>query len=244
MKSPVLMLALAAALSAPIAAVAAGHDETSKAAFAATTLNLTAFGEARIAPDMATINIGVQTEAPTAQEAMRLNAERMNQVTAALRRQGIAARDIQTSGLNLNPQTVYAENTPPRVTGYQASNQVTVTVNDLARLGQAVDAVVAAGSNTINGVSFGLKAPAVAENAARQDAVRAVQARAALYAQAAGHRVRRLVNLSEVSSFTNTPPPMPMFRMAAGQAADASTSVSPGELRVRVDVTATYELER
>jgi uncharacterized protein YggE len=81
----------------------------------------------------------------------------MNRVVAALRAQGVAERDIQTSSINLNPQMQYRENQSPVVTGYEASNQVTVTVNDLARLGPTVDAVVAAGSNQINGISFGLK---------------------------------------------------------------------------------------
>lgn len=242
MKPSVALLAVAA-LIAPAAARAQAQAE-SAAVFAATTLNLAAYGEARVAPDMATVTAGVTTEAATAQEAMRLNAQRMNQVTAALRRQGIAERDIQTSGLNLQPQQVFGEGQPPRVTGYQALNTVTVTVNDLARLGPAVDAVVQAGSNTINGVSFGLRNPTAAENEARQAAVRALRAKAELYAQATGHRLQRLVSLSEGTSYSSPPPPMPYARMVAAEAADMKTSVSPGELRVRVDVTGMYELGR
>lgn len=240
----------AAAVTLPFAAAAQGRAPAQgspivlDAAFATTTVNLSSFGEMRITPDQATINLGVSSRAATAQEAMRLNNTAMNQVVAALRRQGIAEREIQTSGLNLSPQTVYRETEAPRVTGYEASNQVTVTVNDLAKLGPTVDAVVASGSNQINGISFGLKNPEAAENAARQDAVRSLKAKADLYAAATGHRVRRLVAINEGSSFSNTPPPMPMYRMAATQAADASTPVAAGELRVRVDVSATYELER
>ena len=237
-------LAFAAALAASAPAFAQSQPAPD-AMFAATTLNLAAYGETRIAPDQATINLGVSSRAATAQEAMRLNNIAMNQVVAALRRQGVAERDIQTSGLSLNPQMIYKENETPRVTGYEASNQVTVTVNDLARLGPTVDAVVAAGSNQINGISFGLRDPKAAENAARQDAVRNLRAKADLYAQATGHRVRRLVSLSEGTSFSNPPPPMPMMRMAAmGAVASDSASVSPGELKVRVDVSAIYELER
>lgn len=243
MKSSSAALAIAALLATPLAAQAQVQPEAA-AVFAATTLNLAAYGEARVAPDMATISTGVTTEAASAQEAMRANAQKMNQVVAALRRLGVAERDIQTSGLNLQPQQVYGEGQPPRVTGYQASNTVTVTVNDLARLGSIVDAVVQSGSNTINGVSFGLKDPTRAENEARQAAVRALRAKAELYSQATGLRLQRLVNLSEGTSYSSPPPPMPYARMASMEAADMKTSVSPGELRVRVDVTGVYELSR
>lgn len=242
MKPSLAALVLAAALALP-AASALAQSAPGDAVFAATTLSLSAYGESNVAPDMATIAFGVTTEAATAQAAMRDNAARMTQVVAALRRQGIAERDIQTSGLTLNPQYRYEDNQPPRLTGYQAVNQVTVTVNDLARLGPSVDAVVEAGSNQISGIGFGLKDPTAAENDARRAAVRALQAKAALYGEATGHRIKRLVSLTEGGGYS-APPPIPMARMMMAESADAKTSVSPGELRVRVDITGTYELER
>jgi hypothetical protein len=242
MKPVLFALALAAA---SLPGLAAAQPAAADAAFRATTLNVSAYGEAQVAPDQAVINLGVTSRAATAQEAMRLNNLAMNQVVAALRRQAIEERHIQTSGLNLNPQMVYRENQAPHVTGYEAANQVTVTVNDLARLGPTVDAVVGAGSNQINGVSFGLRDPKAAEDQARQAAVRALRAKADLYAQATGHRVQRLVSLNEGTSFSSPPPPRPYARMMAADAAvGQAASVSPGELKVRVDVTATYELER
>ena len=206
----------------------------------ATTLNLSAYGEVKAAPDQATVSMGVQTEASSAAKAMADNARRMSEVTAALRRAGIDGKDIQTSGLNLNPQYAYEQNLPPRLTGYQASNQVTVTVYDLARLGQTLDAVVSVGANQINGVSFGLKDPQAAEDSARLKAVKALQAKAQLYAGAAGYRVGRLVNLSEGGGYA---PPRPMAMMAM-RAEAKSTPVEPGELSVRIDVSGLYELAR
>lgn len=238
----VMSLALAAVLAAPPVA-AQTPPPAADAMFRTTTLNLQAYGETRVAPDMATINLGVTTEAPTAQAAMQANAERMTRVVAALRRGGVAEKDIQTSGLNLSPQYVYVQNEQPKLTGYQASNQVTVRVHDLARLGAAVDAVVGAGANQVNSISFGLDDPTAAENAARQEAVRALQAKADLYARATGHRVGRLVSLSEGGGYSPVPPPMPVAMMRMEKAAD-STPVSPGELRVRIDVTGLYELTR
>ncbi|HYF22199.1 MAG TPA: SIMPL domain-containing protein [Caulobacteraceae bacterium] len=208
------------------------------------TLNLSAYGETRVAPDMAMINLGVVTEATTAAEAMRQNRERMVQVIAALKKQGIAEKDVQTSGLNLSPQYTYRENLPPELRGYQASNQVTVRVFDLARLGQAVDAVVSAGSNQVNGISFGLKDPQTAENAARLAAVKNLQAKAQLYASATGMRVKSLRTLSEGGGFMVAPPPVAYKVESAMADAGASTPVAAGELTLRVDVTAVYELEK
>ncbi len=238
-----LALLLATAAVAP-AAVAQTPPAGAASMFNATTLNLTAYGETRVAPDKATINLGVVTEAPTAAGALSANGERMNSVIAALRKAGIAEKDIQTSGLNLSPQYDYVQNEPPRLRGYQASNQVTVTVNDLARLGGAVDATVKAGANQVNGISFGLQDPTAAENAARHEAVKALGAKAALYGQATGHRISRLVSLSEGGGYS-VPPPMPMVQYARMEKADASgTAISGGELSVRIDVTALYEMTR
>ena len=215
------------------------------AMFQATTLNLSAYGEVRTAPDMATISLGVMTEAKTAVEAMRQNATRMTEVVASLRRSGIAEKDIQTSNLNLSAQYRYEENKPPQLTGYQASNTVTIRVLDLNKIGAALDAVVSVGANQINGISFGLKDPEATENAARQKAVQALTAKASLYAGATGHRVGRLVTLSEGGGYS-VPPPMPMAMMARGGFAkdEASTPVSGGEIVVRIDINGLYELNR
>ncbi|MBL8769943.1 MAG: SIMPL domain-containing protein [Phenylobacterium sp.] len=243
MRAAGLSLALLTSTAAS-AALAQAAPPAADTMFRATTLNLAAYGEARVAPDMAVISLGVMTEGRTAAEAMSANAQRMTAVMASLRRAGLADRDIQTSNLNLSPQYRYQENQPPQLIGYQVSNQVTITVNDLKRLGPAVDASVAAGANQVNGISFGLKDPTAAENVAREAAVKALQAKADLYARATGHRVSRLVSLSEGGGFT-PPPPMPMERFAmAAQAKDAGTPVAGGELRVRIDVSGLYELAR
>jgi uncharacterized protein YggE len=232
-------IALVAALLTGAAAAPAFAD-TADAAFRATTLNLSASGESKVTPDLATITLGVQTDGPTAAQALSANAAQMTKVVAALKKAGIAERDIQTSTLNVNPQYVYVENKPPRLNGYQASNQVTIQVRDLARLGQTVDATVNAGATNVGGISFGLQDPQVAEDAARLDAVKALQAKADLYARATGYRIVRLVSLGEGGGYTPAPP-MPMYAMAKREMADSSP-VSAGELKVRVDVSATYEL--
>jgi uncharacterized protein YggE len=237
-----LGLLLATAAAAP-AALAQTPPPSAESMFQATTLNLSAHGETRIAPDMATINLGVVTEAPTAAAALSANSAKMAAAMTALKKAGIAEKDIQTSGLNLNAQYDYVQNEPPKLRGYQASNQVTVTVNDLARLGAAVDATVKAGANSLNGINFGLKDPTSAENAARLAAVKALQAKAALYAKATGYSLGRLVTLSEGGGYT-PPPPMPVMAYARMEKAMDSVPVSAGEMKVRIDITGLYEITR
>jgi len=239
------LLASAALAGALLTAVALpAHAQSAQdAAFRATTFNLSAFGETKVVPDLATISLGVQTDAPTAALALSNNAVQMNKVIAALKKAGIAERDIQTSGLNVNPQYVYEQNQPPKLNGYQASNQVTIQVRDLSRLGQTVDATVNAGATTVGGISFGLQNPQAAEDAARLEAVKAVQAKADLYARATGYKVVRLVSLGEGGGYSPVPPPMPMYAMAKREMADSSP-VSAGELKVRIDVSAVYELTK
>lgn len=247
MRASALGLSLAAAAVVPAALAQTATTPAMPAAdsmFRATTLNLSATGEVDVAPDMATISLGVQSEAPTAQAAMQANAQQMSQVMAALRRAGIAERDIQTSNLNLSAQYDYQQNESPKLRGYQASNQVTIKVRDLSRVGAAVDATVSAGANQVNSISFGLNDSSAAENAARQAAVRDLQAKAALYAQATGHRVGRLVTLSEGTSYSAPQPPMPYMAMARSESMKDSTPVSGGEMTVRVDISGLYELTR
>ena len=251
MKSPLRALMLGPTLAAfAVAAPALAQSQPDggapivvQAVVDRPALTLAAHGEVKVQPDMATVQFGVVTEAPTAQQAMADNARRMEQVTAALRAAGVEARHIQTSGLNLSAQYDYPQNGPARLRGYQATNRVSVRVEDLERTGRIVDAVVAAGVNQIDGVSFGLKDPTAAENEARRLAVRALQDKAALYAQALGVPLGGVRALTEGGGYQPRPP-MPMYARVEIQAADASTSVSPGELTVRIDVTGVYDLGR
>ncbi|HSM10325.1 MAG TPA: SIMPL domain-containing protein [Lysobacter sp.] len=205
-----------------------------------TLLSVSAEAEARRVPDIARLSTGVVTQAADANAAMRANAEQMNQVIAAIRRAGVAERDIQTGGINLHPQYRHAENQPPTITGYQASNTVNITVRDLARLGATLDALVAAGANQINGPSFDVDDKESAYDEARRAAVEKARKRASMYAKTLGMRVRRIVSISEGG---NLGPPMPMMAMARMEKS-SDTPISPGEnaLSVRLDVV--FELEQ
>ncbi|MGB3626467.1 MAG: SIMPL domain-containing protein [Henriciella sp.] len=208
-----------------------------------TTLSISASGEVSRTPDIATITAGVQTEAETASEAMSQNAARMDGVYAALRSAGVAERDMQTSNLSLQPRYNYSnrDGSPPKVTGYTASNQLNVKVRDLDNLGETMDAIVAQGGNTISGLQFGLDDPSEARDEARREAIQKAVERASLYAEATGYRVARIVTISENASGGNMPMPMMAVR---NESADASTQVSSGEVGYSVDVNVTFELRK
>ena len=206
----------------------------------ATTLSLSVEGDSTATPDMATVSFGVQTHAATAADALKANNTRMNAVMAALKAAGIAARDIQTSSLSLNPQYTYGSNVPPTLTGYQASDEVTVRVNDLSQTGPVIDQVVKAGVNQIEQVTFGLKDSNAALDQARQSAIATLGQRANLYAAATGLHVIRLVSVEE-GQHQSVVPPRPMM-MAGYAKSEAATPISEGELHLSVTVSATYEL--
>ncbi len=206
-----------------------------------TLLSVSAQAEAKRVPDVATISAGVVTQASDANAAMRANAEQMDKVMAAIRAAGIAERDIQTTGISVNPEYRYAENQPPTITGYQASNTVSLKVREVARLGKVLDALVASGANQVNGPSFEIDQPEAAYDEARRAALDKAQARAAMYAKTLGMRVRRIVSISEGGGFQ---PPMPIMAMRMEKAQAADTAVSPGESTLGASLDVVFELGR
>jgi uncharacterized protein len=207
----------------------------------ATLVSVSAHGEASRAPDIATLSAGVVTQAADAQAATRANAAQMEQVMAAIRRAGIAERDIQTSGVSVHPQYRHVRDAEPAISGYQASNTVSIKVRDIARVGQVMDALVASGANQVHGPGFDIDDRDAVQDEARRAALEKAQARAAMYAQALGLRVRRIVSISEGGGMG---PPVPMMAMARAEAADSGTPIAPGENRLGVHLDVVFELGR
>jgi uncharacterized protein YggE len=206
-----------------------------------TRLDIVAEGEVSRTPDIATISAGVVTQAGTAGKAMADNAARMAAAVAALRKAGVADRDIQTSSISLNPQYRYADNQPPVLTGYQASNQVSIRFRDVRRAGAILDTLVAQGANQINGPSLSVDKPEAALDEARTAAIAKARTRADLYARAAGLSVKRILSISEGNEAT-PPRPMPIMAMARSKEA-ADTSIEAGEQRLSVSVSVSFELQ-
>jgi uncharacterized protein YggE len=201
---------------------------------------ITVTGEGRVdaAPDMATVSLGVVTEGTTAAEAMAANSIQLAAVLEQLKMGGIEDRDIQTSGLSLNPNWQQTEADPtPRIMGYQASNMLTVRVRKLDQLGAVLDKNISDGANSFNGLSFGLSDPEPAMNEARRRAVADAQGRARLLTQAAGLTLGPVVSISEGGGFGG---PQPMYRMDA--AAASPVPVAAGEVSTTASVTMVFEL--
>ena len=208
----------------------------------ATILDVSAQGRVTRVPDLATIRAGVVTQGSTAAAALSDNAARMARVVAALKGAGIADRDLSTAAVSLAPQYRYADNQPPVITGYQASNSVSVRFHDVSRSGKALDTLVAQGANQIDGPTLSLGNPDAALDAARADAVKRARARAELYAQAAGMRVDRLVSIAEAGEDAGSQPQPPvMYRMRA-EAAAPPTQVLPGETTVSANLSVRFLL--
>jgi uncharacterized protein len=230
---------------APTAVLAQGATDPTPASFATgdgTLLQVSAQADATRAPDVASISAGVVTQAADANAAMRDNATRMDKVMQAIQAAGIPARDIQTAGVNLNPQYRYVENQNPVITGYQASNTVNLKVRDISRLGKVLDALVASGANQVNGPSFEIDEPGPVYDEARREALQQAQARAAMYAKTLGMRVRRIVSISEGGGY-RPPGPVPMMAMARAKA-ESDTAISPGETSLSASLEVVFELGR
>ncbi|MEZ5938816.1 MAG: SIMPL domain-containing protein [Hyphomonadaceae bacterium] len=209
-----------------------------------TTITLNGHGSVDRAPDIATISVGVSVDAESAAAAMSQQSEKMNGVFKAVKAAGVADKDMQTSNLSLNPVYDYSNrnNGKPRLTGYNASNQLTIVVRNLDSLGKTLDAVVKAGGNTINGVSFGVDKPKSAQDEARVMAIKDAAAKAELYAKAVGYKVKRIVTINESVNYGG---PVPvMARMAMDSAESAPTPVAGGQVSLTADVDVTFELTK
>lgn len=195
------------------------------------------------APDMAQVGAGVVTRAATAQEAARQNAAAMERIVERIRSLGIDERDIQTSNFSLNPQYQYNQQTGEQTfTGYHANNQVNVKLRDMTRIGEVLDALIAAGANNIYGPNFSLENDAEAKAAARTAAFRNGREMAQEYARMAGYSGLRLLEVSE--SFQHVGPPMPVMARMESADASAKTPIVPGEVGTGVTLTVKYEMTR
>lgn len=208
---------------------------------AGTRLDIVARGEVTRVPDIAVISAGVVTQAKDAQAALGENSAQMSRVLAALKRAGVADRDVSTSNIGLSAQYLYAENKPPVVTGYQANNSLTIRFRDVAKSGAILDALVAAGANQINGPNLMIDKPAPAIDEARVQAMALARSRAELYAKAAGLTVKRIVSIGE-SADEQGPRPVPQMMMARDSGPASKTQITPGEQQIGVTLSVTFEL--
>src|SRR5215213_2768480 len=195
-------------------------------------------GEVKGAPDTATVQIGVETEAATAKDALAQNSAQAQAVQEQLSKLGVDAQDMQTSNFSINP--TYG-NDGRQVTGYHVSNMVTVKVRQIGQAGTLLDQVVQAGANSIYGISFSVENPEALLDQARKAAIENARARATQLASASGTAVGDVLVINE--NVGAQPIPMPMLARAEGAAANQAVPVQPGEQSFSVDVQVTFGLK-
>jgi uncharacterized protein len=201
-------------------------------------LTLTGVGEVRARPDLAVVRVGVVSQAAAARAALDANNEAMRAVMAELQEQGIAERDMQTSQFSVQPRYRHDQTgeAPPRIDGYEVSNQLAVTVRDLEALGPVLDQAVSVGSNQILGVEFALADPEPRRDEARRLALEDAVRKANVYTEAAGVELGAIRAMTEQARFD---PPQPYQRMEMAQSA---VPIAEGEQVVAVEVTVTWDI--
>ena len=193
-------------------------------------------GEGRVVapPDMASVQLGVQTEGRTALEAMTSNGVVMAKVIQAVKAVGIPDTDIQTTGISLYPRYF---GDPPTVVGYQASNNISVTINDLSKAVWALDGAISAGANTTSGIQFGIKNLDSLRNQALALAAGSARAKAQVIADALGVTIRGVHRVTEGGGYGG-PLPMPV----SAPAREGTVPIEPGQLTISATVSVEFTI--
>jgi hypothetical protein len=206
------------------------------------TIAVSGSGQAFGRPDLATIQIGVQTRDADAGRAVAQNNQQADAILAALKALGVEDKDLQTSNFSVNAQRDYDPATGQQrdTITYYVDNTLSVTVRDLNKLGEVLGKAVDAGANNVYGISFGVSDPAALEAEARAEAMADARARAEQLAQAAGVTLGSPITISESFNFA---PPVPFaFDRAAAAEVAASVPVATGQLQVSIQVSVAYEI--
>ena len=203
---------------------------------------VTVTGEASVTavPDQAWVRVGAESRSKISKEAQQRNAEAMTAVQQKLASMGIEKDAVRTIAIDLQPEFDYV-NGRQVARGYVARNTIEVRVDDLARLGGVLDAVVASGATSLNGLRFDVKNRIAVEQQALQAAVGAANAKAAAVAAGAKRAIDRVIRIEEIFVGGGGPEPMMMRSMA--QRGDAQTPVAAGEIEIRAQVRLTAAIK-
>ena len=231
MLAPILCCALA--LAAAVGAAAAQNEPAPR------LLSLTGEGTVNATPDMAVLSLGVVSHDRTARQALLANTRAMTALVDALKKAGVAPRDLQTAGFDVKPKHSPARrNEPPEIVGYTVSNTLTVRIRDLDKAGDILDQAVSLGSNAISGLTFSVAEPKPLRNAARRAAMADALEKAKLYADAAGISLGAIQTITEAGGIR---PPQPRMAMARAEAAGA-VQIEAGEITYRAQVNVVWEI--
>jgi uncharacterized protein YggE len=191
------------------------------------------------APDIATAEIGVQTFAEELDAAVVENNEKADAIIAALRQQGVAEKDIQTSRFSIYPQRDYKNDRPDVIIGYQVDNMVSATLRDLPAIGEVLQSAIDAGANNIHGINFTLDDPTALRDEARAEAIKDARRRADIMAEAAGIEVGKVVSITE----TSYPGPIIAREEYDAAVAKSNVPIEPGELELTIQVEVVFAIE-
>jgi uncharacterized protein len=237
-RSVTVMLALAVVVSVAglvaLGALALNGGNTSGSAAAPRQLSVSGSGEVKVEPDIATVQIGVETTAATSQAALQQNNSQAAAMIDQLKALGVAEVDIQTSGISIYP--TYDE-TGSKVTGYAVSNSVSVTIRDLATAGDLLDKVVSAGANRVFGISFNVSDPAAALDEARAKAIADARARAEKMAADAGVSLGEILMIGDQGGSGVAP-----VYMDRAMAAGAGMPIQTGQSTISSSVSITFAI--
>jgi uncharacterized protein YggE len=240
MRHASLPLALVLGMAAPAMAAAAEQP--------APRITVVGEGEMAASPDMAILSLSVLREADTARAALDQDNKAMADVIDAMKKAGIAERDLQTSGLSIDPRysTVKPDGKPqeePKIIGYRALNSLTVRVRDLGKLGAIIDKSVSLGVNQGGDITFTNDDMSKPMEEARKRAMLDAIARARTLTEAAGVKTGKILEISE-QSYRPMPRPMAMKARSFAAAAEDSVPVQAGENTYHATVTVTFEIEQ
>lgn len=203
------------------------------------TIVVSGTGRIAVEPDVADLRLGVSVARPTVDGARSDAAAAMTAILGAIRGAGVDSKDIRTTLVSVQPRNDYRDGKPPLLTGYELSNQVSVTIRDLANLGGVIDGSLTAGATSMDGLSFRVDDPTEAERAARIAAMAQARSRADVLAEAAGVTI---AGVGDVVEGGGGSPGYPQPKAARMMLADSATPVEGGTTEISVSVTVTYRI--
>ncbi len=201
-------------------------------------INVTGTGKVYLVPDIAYVYVGVRSQAEDVAEALSQNNARASEISSTLLEKGVAAEDIQTTAFNVYPQQQYSPEGIPMETVYVVENTVFIKVRDLQSLGTLLDAVVRAGANTINGITFDVEDRVAAEKEARQLAIEDAKTKAVELAGLAGVELGQLYGVNVYSSG-----PSPIYEAKGGAAMQSQAPIAAGQMVIQFDANLSYEIK-
>lgn len=205
------------------------------------TFTVSGEGKVSIHPDMALVNLGVQAQGATVKSVQQELNTRINAVSDAIKKRGMAKEDLQTTNYSVNPTYDYRDG-KQKITGYSANAMLIVKVKNLDRVNDVIDDATANGANQVGGLTFDVSDKTKAQNEAREKAVKDAKEKAESAAHTTGFQLGKIVNYSE--SFGGQPRPIPYLMKAEVASADsAPTQVEPGTNEIVVQVSLSYDIQ-